>query len=188
MINSSCGMSVSRMEFHLLCMTLNHECLTLEVCGWFVFLVNIGNGGAVISDSFGWMKTVCNSCNTLMRLSPLVALALVGRSLTPTTCPSTYSILVVIEPLMAFWICFSKSPVASGLRVLHYYKSCFEPRMENLRVSTLKTEDLSLLAETRCSDLQHSGKYCFIWGTESRNLQLDPPHQQQHQPAQNQSS
>ena len=82
-------------------------------------------------------------------------LALAMRSLTSTSCPSTYSMPVVIELRIDFSICFLTRPVASGLRVL-YKKSCFESRMENLRVSTftmtlltLNTEVLSLSDETR---------------------------------------
>jgi hypothetical protein len=53
---------------------------------------------------------------------------------------------------------------------------------------TLDLEDRGLIFVGRDeihSGLQRSGKYYFIRGTESGSLQLDPPRQGQHQPAQN---
>ena len=70
-----------------------------------------------------------------------------------TSCPSTDSIPVVIEPLMDFWIYFLTSAVARGLTVF-YRKSCFKSRMEKLRAASLMITFLTLrtdvlLSETR---------------------------------------
>jgi hypothetical protein len=114
------GWPVSRIEFRLLCTTLNCECLTLEVVDrrslrFFEHLEQVDSISKPVYISA--KEALRTSCSILLRLSPLVAFAFAMRSLTPTSCPSTYYIPVIIKPLIAFLICFL-TRVASSLKFL----------------------------------------------------------------------
>ena len=95
------------------------------------------------------------SFKTSVLVCPSVCFTVSILSLTATNWPSMYSRPVINASLTAFSICFLIRPVAKGLIVL-YKKLCLASRIENLSESTLtrtestlKTEDLSRVAERR---------------------------------------